>query len=123
MKKNLSVVLLTTAFGFMSVSAVRPRPILHQVSSESQNNIISNVMGIVSSGINIASHDGNPSAQLNAGLNIIGHLGSLIFNLARSIDPEDLRSMSEEEITQELLAMDLDIELQKRMPRYRLVRD
>lgn len=97
-------------------STMHARPGQH-FSQDAQNHIISSVVNIVSDGFNIAMNEGDPESQFHNGLDIASTLGSLIFHLARSIDPEDLRSMSEEEITQELLKLNINGEIQKRTTR------
>lgn len=96
-------------------STLQARP--HEFNTNAQQYVINSVANIVNGGLAIAMNDGDPEAQFNAGLNIANSLGSLIFHLARSIDPEDLRSMTEEEITQELLKFNLNGEIQKRTTR------
>lgn len=112
--KKIMVILGIVAIT-IACSTIQARP--HQFNPDAQQYVINSVVNMVNGGFNIAMNDGDPEAQFNAGLGIASSLGSLIFHLARSIDPEDLRSMSEEEITQELLKLNINGEIQKRTTR------
>lgn len=113
MKKIMIIIGIMAITGTCSNMQARP----HQFNADAQQYVLNSVVNIVNGGLAIAMNDGDSEAQFNAGLGIANSLGSLIFHLARSIDPEDLRSMSEEEITQELLKLNLNGEIQKRTTR------
>jgi hypothetical protein len=114
MKKIMAMVGILALTGIGLNINARPH---QEFSQDAQQQVVNTVVTIINSGFNIAMNDDNPEAQFNAGLNIASSLGSLIFHLARSIDPEDLRSMTEEEITNELLKLNINGEVQKRTKR------
>lgn len=99
------------------LSAEQKRP---HFAQNAPQEILNDILGIVNSGFNIAMNEDDPEAQFNAGLGIANSLGSMIFHLARSIDPEDLRSMTEDEITQELIKIGVHKGLQKKLTRHKL---